>query len=61
MKIVAEETVTRFHVEFDEEETLLLKLVGFLPPDAEPRARSWSTHAEIFDIAGMLTKAKEHL
>ena len=59
MKILAEETVVRFHVEFDEEETLILKLIGFLPPYAEPRARLWSTKAEIDDTAELLTKAKE--
>ncbi len=55
MKILAEEIVTRYHVEFDEEETLLLKLVGFLPPYAEPRARLWSTQAEIDETKRILT------
>jgi hypothetical protein len=45
-----EEVVTRFHVEFDEAETILLKLVGFLPPHAEARARLWSTEAEIAEM-----------
>ncbi len=54
MKILEEEVVTRFHVEFDEEETILLKLVGFLPPHAEIRARLWSTKAEITEMKAML-------
>lgn len=61
MKILAEETVVRYHVEFDEEETKLLKIVGFLPPYAEPCARLWSTTDEIEETKAMLTKAKEVL
>ena len=61
MKILAEETVVRYHVEYDEQETLLLKRIGFLPPYAEPRARLWSTQAEIDDTRGMLAKAKAGL
>lgn len=58
MKILAEEIVVRYHVEYDEQETLVLKRVGFLPPYAEPRARLWSTKAEIEDTNAMLAKAK---
>ena len=61
MKILAEETVVRYHVEYDEQETLLLKRIGFLPSYAEPRARLWSTKAEIDDTRGMLAKAKTGL
>lgn len=59
MKILAEETVVRYHVEFDEEETLLLKRVGFLPPYAEPRARLWSTAAELDETKTMLARARQ--
>jgi hypothetical protein len=59
MKILDEETVTRYHVEYDEEETIILKTIGFLPPYAEPRARLWSTKAEIDDTATMLAKVRE--
>ena len=58
MKILAEETVVRYHVEFDEKETLVLKLIGWLPPHAEPRARLWSTKAEIEETEKLLAKAK---
>jgi hypothetical protein len=57
MKILAEETVVRYHVEFDEKETLLLKAIGFLPPYAEPRARLWSTQTEIDETNKMLVQA----
>jgi hypothetical protein len=59
VKILAEETVVRYHVEFDEEETVILKLIGFLPPYAEPRARLWSTKAEIDETTKLLTPTKE--
>jgi hypothetical protein len=59
MKILAEETVVRYHVEFDEEETVILKLIGFLPPYAEPRARLWSTQAEIDDTNKLIANAKD--
>ena len=59
MIVLAEESVRRYHVEFDEEETLLLKAIGFLPPYAELRARLWSTFAEIEATKEMLAKAKE--
>lgn len=59
MKILAEETVVRYHVEFDEEETILLKSVGFLPPYAEPRARLWSTKVEIEETNRVLAQAKD--
>jgi hypothetical protein len=59
MKILADETVVRYHVEFDEEETVLLKRVGLLPPWAEPRAQLWSTTAELEEAKQMLTKEKE--
>ncbi len=59
MKILDEETVVRYHVEYDEEETVLLKLIGWLPPYAEPRARLWSTQVEIDETAKLLTQAKE--
>lgn len=59
MKILDQETVVRHHVEFDEEETALLKRIGFLPPYAEPRARMWSTKAEIKATKEMIASAKE--
>lgn len=59
MKILDEETVVRYHVEYDEEETVMLKLIGWLPPYAEPRARLWSTQAEIDETEKLLAKAKE--
>ena len=61
MKILAEETVIRCHVEFDEEETALLKRIGFLPPYAEPRARLWSTVAELEVTKEALAKVKAGL
>ncbi len=59
MKILEEEIVVRYHVEYDEEETILLKSIGFLPPYAEPRARLWSTKAEVEETNKMIAKAKE--
>jgi hypothetical protein len=59
VKIIDQETVVRYHVEFDEEETLILKSIGFLPPYAEPRARLWSTQAEIDDTNELIARAKE--
>lgn len=47
MKILEQEIVSRFHVEYDEAETAILKQIGFLPAYAEPRARLWSTQAEL--------------
>lgn len=61
MRILAEETVVRYHVEFDEAETLLLKRVGFLPPYAEPRARLWSTESELEDTKATLARARQEL
>jgi hypothetical protein len=61
MRILAKESVIRYHVEFDEEETLLLKGIGFLPPYAEPCARLWSTSAEIDETHTMLAHAREEL
>ncbi len=61
MKILAEETVVRLHVEFDETETALLKAIGFLPAYAEPRARLWSTKVEMAKTAELLTQAREQL
>jgi hypothetical protein len=61
MKILAEEIAVRYHVEFDEEETALLKGINFLPPYAEPRARLWSTAAEVEETRAVLAKAKEGL
>jgi hypothetical protein len=61
VKILAEETVVRFHVEYDEEETLLLKAIGFLPPYAEARARLWSTQAEIDSTAQLITDKRKGL
>jgi hypothetical protein len=58
VKILDEEVVTRCHVEFDEEETILLKLVGFLPPHAEPRARLWPTSAEITQTEVLLKQLR---
>lgn len=54
MKVIGEETVVRYHIEFDETETLLLKTVGWLPPEASSRARLWSTEAEVADTKTML-------
>lgn len=59
MKILEEETVVRHHVEYDEEETRLLKKIGFLPPYAAPRARLWLTAPEVEAGNVMLAKAKE--
>lgn len=59
MKILAEQTVVRYHIEFDEAETTLLKSIGFLPPYAEARARLWSTKTEIEETTVILTKAKK--
>lgn len=61
MKIIAEETVVRYHIEYDEEETLLLKAIGFLPPYAEPCARLWSTQAEIEESKEIMAKVKAGL
>jgi len=58
MKILAEESVIRYHIEFDEEETALLKGIGFLPPYAEARARLWSTAAELEETKVMMARAK---
>lgn len=57
MKILAEETIVRYHVEFDERETSILKSIGLLPPYAEPRARLWSTQAEIDETKQLLHEA----
>lgn len=59
MKILDEEIVVRYHVEFDEKETLALKAIGWLPPHAEPRARLWSTKTEIEATKELLATAKE--
>jgi len=61
MKILAEETVVRHYVEFDEDETIALKRIGFLPPYAEPRARLWSTAAELEETKVALARVKEGL
>ena len=58
MKILAEETVVRYHVEYDEQETVLLKHIGFLPPYAEPRARLWSTAAEIDETNALMAEMR---
>lgn len=55
MKIIGEEIIVRYHVEYDEQETLALKDIGLLPPHAEPRARLWSTKAEIDAVKPLLT------
>ena len=59
MKILAEETVTRYHVEYDEEESNLLKAVGFLPPYATVPARLWSTQEEINATDAMIAEARQ--
>lgn len=59
MKILANETIIRYHVEFDEEETLLLKSTGLLPPYAASRARLWLTQAEIDDTRAVLAGTKQ--
>lgn len=59
MKILEQETVIRYHVEYDEDETLILKLIGFLPGYAQPRARLWSTQAEIDATNAMLFEARK--
>ena len=61
MKILAEETIVRYHVEFDAEETGLLKIIGFLPPYASTPARPWSTKVEIEATATMLAEARVKL
>jgi hypothetical protein len=47
VKILSEETVVRYYVERDAEETVLRKSIGFLPPYAAPCARRWATTVEI--------------
>ena len=59
MKILAEEIVVRCHVEYDEEETALLKSIGFLPPYATSPARLWLTAAELAETKAMIERAKE--
>ena len=59
MKIIGEETVIRYHVEYDAEETRLLKAIGFLPPYATVPARLWSTQAEIDSTATMIAEARQ--
>ena len=60
MKVIAEETVTRYHVELPEAETLLLKTLGWsAPPEAEPRARMWATEAEVAEAVKILAKLKK--
>lgn len=59
MKILEEETVVRYHVEYDEEETKLLKRIGFIPPYAATCARLWLTEPEVTAGKVMLEKAKE--
>ena len=61
MKILAEETIVRYHVEFDVEETALLKAIGFLPPYASTPARLWSTKAEIAETETLLAEARTKL
>ncbi len=58
MKVLAEETIVRCHIEFDEKETILLKSVGFLPPYVDPRARLWLTTAEIERCSALLAAPK---
>lgn len=59
MKILAEEIVVRYHVEFDEEETTLLRAIGWVPPHGEPCARLWSTKAEITEWNAVLAQARK--
>jgi hypothetical protein len=59
MKILDEAVVTQYYIEFDETETALLKMIGILPPHAEPRARLWSTKDEIEETKAILARAKE--
>lgn len=61
MRILTEEVIVRYYVEFDEDETLLLKRGGFLPTYAEPRARLWSTRAELEETKAALAKARQGL
>lgn len=61
MKIIAEETVVRYHVELDEIETNLFKKTGFLPPHAGPRARLWWTAREMDVAKEMIELAEEKL
>ena len=61
MKILTEEVTVRYHVEFDEEETALLKRIGFLPPYANPRARLWSTPAEHEATLAVLAEARRRV
>ena len=58
MKILSQENVVRYHVEFDEEETALHKAYGLLPPYAEPCARLWLTAIELEESKALLAKAK---
>ena len=59
MKILAEETVTRYHVEYDEEESNLLKAIGFLGPRAMVPTRLWSTQAEIDSTNALIAAARQ--
>lgn len=58
MKILEQELVVRLHCEYDEEETLLLKSIGWLPPTAQPRARMWSTQDEITATEELLERIR---
>lgn len=60
MKILDQEIVARFHVEYDEEETMILKVLGLLPPYAETPARLWSTQTEIDNADILIASARGH-
>jgi len=41
MKALQRELVMRYEIEFDEEETALLRSKGLLPPTGKPRVTMW--------------------
>lgn len=56
MKVIGEEQITRYHVEFTEAEARYLRSIGFLPPrvtHGQP-ALLWATHEELEQVRGLL-------
>jgi len=61
VKIIDQEMVIRYHVEYDEEETLILKSLGLLLLYTEPRARLWFTKAEKDQADALIAKVREEI
>jgi len=61
VKILAEESVVRYLVEYDEEETLILKSLGLLLLYTEPCARLWFTKAEKDQADALIAKVREEI